>query len=222
MFYFPTPYGVVTGSSPELIMQIKKGEIFVAPIAGTRGRGSDANEDEKLKFELLNDEKELAEHKMLIDLARNDIGKFAKKGSVKVKNPMHIKTYESVMHIASEVYGTKREDKSAFDVLSIVFPAGTLSGSPKIRAMQIINELEGSSRGVYGGGLGFWHFNGDVQMAILIRSAIFVPKGNGVNDVFVGAGAGIVYDSVPKSEYEEICKKRRSCVKIFEEVCKEI
>lgn len=222
MFYFPTPYGVVTGSSPELIMQIKKGEIFVAPIAGTRGRGSDANEDEKLKFELLNDEKELAEHKMLIDLARNDIGKFAKKGSVKVKNPMHIKTYESVMHIASEVYGTKREDKSAFDVLSIVFPAGTLSGSPKIRAMQIINELEGSSRGVYGGGLGFWHFNGDVQMAILIRSAIFVPKCNGVNDVFVGAGAGIVYDSVPKSEYEEICKKRRSCVKIFEEVCKEI
>lgn len=222
MFYFPTPYGVVTGSSPELIMRVSKGEIFVAPIAGTRGRGSDANEDEKLKFELLNDEKELAEHKMLIDLARNDIGKFAKKGSVKVKNPMHIKTYESVMHIASEVYGTKREDKSAFDVLSIVFPAGTLSGSPKIRAMQIINELEGSSRGVYGGGIGFWHFNGDVQMAILIRSAIFVPKGNGVNEVFIGAGAGIVYDSVPKSEYEEICKKRRSCVKIFEEVCKEL
>ncbi|ANE35400.1 anthranilate synthase component I [Campylobacter iguaniorum] len=220
MFYFPTPYGVVAGSSPELIMQIKKDEIFVAPIAGTRGRGSDANEDEKLKNDLLNDQKELSEHKMLIDLARNDIGKFAKRGSVKLKNPMHVEYFESVMHIVSEVYGQKDESRSNFDVLSVVFPAGTLSGSPKIRAMQIINELESFSRGIYGGGLGFWHFNGDVQMAILIRSAIFVPCDEGKSRVFIGAGAGIVWDSVAANEYAEICKKRESCLNVFEKICK--
>lgn len=222
MFYFPTLFGVVAGSSPELVMQIKKGEIFAAPIAGTRGRGKDANEDEVLKKDLLSDEKELSEHKMLIDLARNDISKFAKQGSIKVKNPMHVEYFESVMHIVSEVYGQKRDDKSAFDVLSVVFPAGTLSGSPKIRAMQIIGELELSSRGIYGGGIGFWHFNGDVQMAILIRSAIFIAKDDEISKVFIGAGAGIVWDSNSENEYSEICKKRRSCVKVFEQSCKEI
>ncbi|AVK80696.1 anthranilate synthase subunit I [Campylobacter fetus subsp. testudinum] len=222
MFYFPTLFGVVVGSSPELVMQIKKGEIFAAPIAGTRGRGKDANEDEILKKDLLSDEKELSEHKMLIDLARNDISKFAKQGSIKVKNPMHVEYFESVMHIVSEVYGQKRDDKSAFDVLSVVFPAGTLSGSPKIRAMQIISELELSSRGIYGGGIGFWHFNGDVQMAILIRSAIFIDSDDEISKVFIGAGAGIVWDSNPENEYAEICKKRRSCVKVFEQSCKEI
>lgn len=221
MFHFPTPYGDVVGSSPELIMQVKNSEIFVAPIAGTRSRGTTINEDETLKKELLSDEKELAEHKMLIDLARNDIGKFAKTGSVSVRNPIHIVLYESVMHIASEVYGKKPHNVSVFDIISVVFPAGTLSGSPKIRAMQIINELEQSARGIYGGGIGFWHFSGDMQMAILIRSAIFVPK-NGLNSIFIGAGAGIVYDSSAQSEYNEICKKRRSCVKVIKELCKEI
>lgn len=218
MFYFPTPFGVVAGSSPELVMQIKRGEIFVAPIAGTRPRGVDANHDERLAKELLSDEKEIAEHKMLVDLARNDVGKFAKASSVKVKNLMHIERFESVMHIVSEVYGTLDERRSSFDALRVIFPAGTLSGSPKIRALQIINELETHARGIYGGGIGFWHFSGDMQMAILIRSGFFVPSKNGANDVYIGAGAGIVYDSIAQNEYAEICNKRKSCLKIFEEL----
>ena len=224
MYFFPTPYGVVAGSSPELVLQIRNNEIFVAPIAGTRPRGKDANEDEALKNELLGDEKEMSEHKMLVDLARNDIGKFAKKGSVKVLNLAHVQFFESVMHIVSDVRGIKIEGKDNFDVLGVVFPAGTLSGSPKIRAMQIINELESHARGIYGGGIGFWHFNGDLQMAILIRSAIFVrDRANPeFSDVFVGAGYGQVYDSVFENEYAEICNKRKSCLKIFEKTCKEM
>ncbi|WP_298021138.1 anthranilate synthase component I family protein [uncultured Campylobacter sp.] len=315
MFHFPTPYGCVAGSSPELIMEIKKDEIFVAPIAGTRSRGANAEADAALERELLNDEKELAEHRMLIDLARNDIGKFAAPASVRVQNAMRVVRYESVMHIVSEVYGNKPRGVSAFEVLGTIFPAGTLSGSPKIRAMQIINELERYERGIYGGGIGFWRFNGDVMQAILIRSAIFVnrdaqnscsqenskqnsnlssvcgeekseatklcdfaaQKGGGEaqnlparaskrdatlnlkaragggalnlesepsfsramrfeaakfsaenfgceglnNLVFIGAGAGIVYDSSPKSEYAEICKKRKSPLKAIEELCEE-
>lgn len=216
MFYFPSPFGVVAGSSPELVMQVKRGEIFVAPIAGTRPRGLDANEDERLAKELLSDEKEIAEHKMLVDLARNDVGKFAAAGSVRVKNLMHIERFESVMHIVSEVYGSLAQGRSSFDALGVIFPAGTLSGSPKIRAMQIINELETHARGIYGGGIGFWHFSGDMQMAILIRSAMFVPDESGANDVYIGAGAGIVYDSLPANEYAEIQNKRKSCLKIFE------
>lgn len=131
MYHFPTKYGDVVGSSPELVMSIKDGEIFVAPIAGTRKRGIDANEDERLKTELLNDEKELAEHKMLIDLARNDISKFSQPFSIRVKNPLSIVFYESVMHIISEVYGKKLRGVSGFEVIKTVFPAGTLSGTPK-------------------------------------------------------------------------------------------
>ncbi len=276
MFHFPTPYGCVAGSSPELIMEIKKDEIFVAPIAGTRSRGANAEADAALERELLSDEKELAEHRMLIDLARNDIGKFAAPASVRVQNAMRIVRYESVMHIVSEVYGSKPRGVSAFEVLSTIFPAGTLSGSPKIRAMQIINELERYERGIYGGGIGFWRFSGDVMQAILIRSAIFVNRdeaqnlkpraskrdatlnfkaraGGGVlnleseprfsramrfetakfsaenfgceglnNLVFIGAGAGIVYDSSSKSEYAEICKKRKSPLKAIKELCEEV
>ena len=276
MFHFPTPYGCVAGSSPELIMEIKKDEIFVAPIAGTRSRGANAEADAALERELLSDEKELAEHRMLIDLARNDIGKFAAPASVRVQNAMRVVRYESVMHIVSEVYGSKPRGVSAFEVLSTIFPAGTLSGSPKIRAMQIINELERYERGIYGGGIGFWRFSGDVMQAILIRSAIFVNRdeaqnlkpraskrdatlnfkaraGGGVlnleseprfsramrfetakfsaenfgceglnNLVFIGAGAGIVYDSSSKSEYAEICKKRKSPLKAIKELCEEV
>ncbi|WP_299186252.1 anthranilate synthase component I family protein [uncultured Campylobacter sp.] len=275
MFHFPTPYGCVAGSSPELIMEIKKDEIFVAPIAGTRSRGANAEADAALERELLSDEKELAEHRMLIDLARNDIGKFAAPASVRVQNAMRVVRYESVMHIVSEIYGSKPRGVSAFEVLGTIFPAGTLSGSPKIRAMQIINELERYERGIYGGGIGFWRFGGDVMQAILIRSAIFVNRGaqnlkpraskrdatlnlkarvgggalnlesepsfsramrfetakfsaenfgcEGLNNlVFIGAGAGIVYDSSPKSEYAEICKKRKSPLKAIEELCEEV
>lgn len=222
MFHFPTPYGDVVGSSPELVFEMRNSQIFVAPIAGTRPRGVDANDDERLKNELINDEKELAEHKMLIDLARNDIGRVSNAKSVVVKNPMHIQYYESVMHIASEVYGVKKQELDMFDVIRSVFPAGTLSGTPKIRAMQIISELETGARNIYGGGIGFLHFNGDVQMAILIRSAIFVPRADGNSDVFVGAGAGIVYDSQSEREYAEICHKRASVVNVFKNNARKI
>jgi anthranilate synthase component 1 len=129
---------------------------------------------------------------------------------------MHIKLYESVMHIVSDIYAELKSSASAMQALTTIFPAGTLSGSPKIRAMQIINELEDYSRGIYGGGIGFWHFNGDMQMAILIRSAIFTKDLNS-NRVFIGAGAGIVWDSIAQNEYDEICNKRKSCLKIFEQ-----
>ncbi|MBR2163675.1 MAG: chorismate-binding protein, partial [Campylobacter sp.] len=136
---------------------------------------------------------------------------------IKVVNPMHIKLYESVMHIVSDIYAELSPSTTPLEALTTIFPAGTLSGSPKIRAMQIINELESCSRGIYGGGIGFWHFNGDMQMAILIRSAIFTKNLNSTsNRVFIGAGAGIVWDSVAQNEYDEICNKRKSCLKIFE------
>ena len=238
MFHFPTPFGDVVGSSPELVFELKGEQIFVAPIAGTRPRGKDANEDATLQMQLLSDEKELAEHKMLIDLARNDIGRVAKTRSVVVKNALNIVKYESVMHIISDVYGQREQGVSAFDVAASVFPAGTLSGTPKIRAMQIIGELETFKRNAYGGGVGFLHFNGDAQMAILIRSAVFTPFKLGedeiparnlgadasgeISKIFVQAGAGIVFDSDPQREYAEICHKRASVLNVFKNNCEEI
>ena len=235
MFHFPTKYGDVVGSSPEILAEILFNNIYIAPIAGTRPRGKDANEDAFLAQDLLNDPKECAEHRMLVDLARNDIGKFARQGSVIVKNMMHVKHYQHVMHIVSEVFGQKRNDVSLFDIISSVFPAGTLSGAPKIRAMEIIGELEEYKRNIYGGGIGFLHFNGNMQLAIVIRSAFFAnrnnatdnisgkdtPEGNNVSKVFIQAGAGIVYDSVKEKEYEEITHKRASVLNIFKNNCKE-
>ena len=222
MFHFPTKYGDVVGSSPEILVEITSDNIYIAPIAGTRPRGKDANEDAFLANDLLNDEKECAEHRMLVDLARNDVGKFAEEGSVVVKNLMHIKNYQHVMHIVSEVYGKKRKDVSVFDVISLALPAGTLSGSPKIRAMQIISEFEIYKRNPYGGGIGFLRFNGDVQIAIVIRTAFFENKNCDINkvdekrNVFIQAGAGIVFDSIKENEYREICNKRASVVGVFE------
>lgn len=235
MFHFPTKYGDVVGSSPEILAEILFNNIYIAPIAGTRPRGKDANEDAFLAQDLLNDPKECAEHRMLVDLARNDIGKFARQGSVIVKNMMHVKHYQHVMHIVSEVFGQKRNDVSLFDIVSSVFPAGTLSGAPKIRAMEIIGELEEYKRNIYGGGIGFLHFNGNMQLAIVIRSAFFAnrnnatdnisgkdtPEGNNVSKVFIQAGAGIVYDSIKEKEYEEITHKRASVLNIFKNNCKE-
>ena len=224
MFHFPTPYGEVVGSSPEILVDITGSQIHIAPIAGSRPRGKDANEDLRLEQELLADPKECAEHRMLVDLARNDIGKFAQKGSVVVKDMMHILRYEHLRLIESHVYGDKRTEVSPFEVISIVFPAGTLSGAPKIRAMEIINELESFRRNVYGGGIGFLHFNGNIQLAIVIRSAFF-EKANAENEqvskVFIQAGAGIVYDSVSEKEYDEICHKRASVLNVFTKNCKE-
>ena len=235
MFHFPTKYGDVVGSSPEILAEILFNNIYIAPIAGTRPRGKDANEDAFLAQDLLNDPKECAEHRMLVDLARNDIGKFARQGSVIVKNMMHVKHYQHVMHIVSEVFGQKRNDVSLFDIISSVFPAGTLSGAPKIRAMEIIGELEEYKRNIYGGGIGFLHFNGNIQLAIVIRSAFFAnrnnaadnisgkntSKGNNVSKVFIQAGAGIIYDSIKEKEYEEITHKRASVLNIFKNNCKE-
>lgn len=235
MFHFPTKYGDVVGSSPEILAEILFNNIYIAPIAGTRPRGKDANEDAFIAQDLLNDPKECAEHRMLVDLARNDIGKFARQGSVIVKNMMHVKHYQHVMHIVSEVFGQKRNDVSLFDIVSSVFPAGTLSGAPKIRAMEIIGELEEYKRNIYGGGIGFLHFNGNMQLAIVIRSAFFANRnnaaynisgkdtseGNNVSKVFIQAGAGIVYDSVKEKEYEEITHKRASVLNIFKNNCKE-
>ena len=217
MFHFPTEYGDVVGSSPEILVDIFSDNIYIAPIAGTRPRGKDANEDEFLAKDLLNDPKECAEHRMLVDLARNDIGKFSETGSVLVKNLMHIKHYQHVMHIVTEVYGKKRKDSTIFDILSSAFPAGTLSGAPKIRAMEIIAELETFKRNIYGGGIGFLHYNGDMQIAIIIRTAFFHNKNkDSVKNVFIQSGAGIVYDSVKETEYNEICHKRASILNIFE------
>ena len=222
MFFFPTPYGEVVGSSPEILVEMNSETMYIAPIAGTRPRGKDANDDARLAQELLADPKECSEHRMLVDLARNDIGRFAEKGTVQVKNMMHIKQLEHVMHIVTDVYGRKRKEVSLFEVIGAVFPAGTLSGAPKIRAMEIIAELEKYRRNVYGGGIGFLHFNGNVQLAIVIRSAFFEKTAFEEKEytrVFIQAGAGVVYDSIPEKEYAEIQHKRASVVKVFEKNC---
>ena len=210
MFYFPTPYGTVIGSSPEILLKIEDKQIFIAPIAGTRPRGRDPEEDKILARELLNDDKELAEHRMLIDLARNDIGKFSSPGSVKVKNPMHVEYFQHVMHIVSDVYGELADGTDIFDVISTAFPAGTLSGAPKIRAMEIIAKLELHKRNIYGGGIGFLHYNGNSQIAIIIRTAFYKDK-----KYYIQSGAGIVYDSDPEKEYLEIQHKRKSLTGIL-------
>jgi anthranilate synthase component 1 len=223
LFHFPTPYGDVVGSSPEVLVDIKSDTIYIAPIAGTRPRGKDANEDVLIAKELLSNPKECAEHRMLVDLARNDIGKFAEIGSVQVRNMMYIKQFEHVIHIVSDVYGQMRKDVSVFEVIASVFPAGTLSGAPKIRAMEIIAELESYKRNAYGGGIGFLHFNGNVQLAIVIRSAFFEANGYEEEDekhkIYIQAGAGIVYDSAQDSEYAEITHKRASVLNIFTKNC---
>ncbi len=208
MFHFPTPYGVVVGSSPELVLSVKNRELFVAPIAGTRNLSENADKM-ALQADLLSDEKELCEHRMLVDLARNDVSKFGER--TRVANPFSIVSYQYVMHIVSEVYAQLRKDASVFDAITAVFPAGTLSGAPKIRALQIISELEALNRGIYGGAIGFLRFNEDVLLAILIRSLIFVGQ-----NAYIASGAGIVADSEAEKEYAEICAKRRSLLSAFE------
>ena len=212
MFYFPTNYGVVLGSSPELVLSIKNKELFIAPIAGTRNL-NEKSDFKALEKDLLSDEKELCEHRMLVDLARNDISKFGT--NTRVKNAFSVVSYQFVMHILSEVYANLKDEASIFDAIAAVFPAGTLSGAPKIRALEIITELEGLDRGIYGGAIGFLRFNEDVILAILIRSGIFV------NDKFyLASGAGIVLASDKEKEYAEIVAKRRSLLAVFENLAK--
>ena len=181
------------------------------PLAGTRPRGKTDAEDKALEEELLADEKELAEHNMLVDLGRNDLGKISKFGSVQVESLHTIERYSHVMHIGSTVRGEIRDDKDALDAVEAVLPAGTLSGAPKIRACQLIGELEGNKRGIYGGAIGYIDFTGNVDTCIAIRIAY---KKNG--QVFIRSGAGIVADSVPDKEYEECINKARAVVNALE------
>ena len=211
----PSPYMVfmtsddveVAAASPETLARLENGRLYTYPLAGTRPRGATPEEDEALERELLADEKELAEHNMLVDLGRNDIGRVAALGSVQVETYHDVLRFSHVMHIGSTVSGRLAEDKDAVDVIDSILPAGTLSGAPKLRACQIIGDLEGSKRGIYGGAIGYIDFTGNLDTCIGIRLAY---KKNG--EVCVQSGAGIVADSVPEREFAECCNKARAVV----------
>jgi len=202
MFYFGGSNLEIAGASPETLVKLHNGRLFTFPLAGTRPRGSSDEEDIALEKELLADEKELAEHNMLVDLGRNDLGKISKFGTVTVENYMSILRFSHVMHIGSTVSAEIIEGKTGLDAINAVLPAGTLSGAPKIRAMQIINEQEKNKRGIYGGAIGYLDFTGNMDTCIAIR---IVYKRN--NKVFIRSGAGIVADSRPESEYQECVNK---------------
>ena len=205
MFYFGSDDLEVAGASPETLVKLEDGILHTFPLAGTRKRGSTKEEDLALEKELLADEKECAEHNMLVDLGRNDIGKISEFGSVSVEKYMEIQRYSHVMHIGSTVKGTIRKDMDALDAVDSILPAGTLSGAPKIRALQIINELEDVKRGIYGGAIGYIDFTGNLDTCIAIRIAFKKNK-----KVFVHSGAGIVADSVPEKEFEECINKAKA------------
>ncbi|MCD1278811.1 anthranilate synthase component I [Psychrobacter sp. CCUG 69069] len=204
----------IIGASPEILSRIENGKVTVRPLAGTRKRGQDEAEDLALEQELLNDEKEIAEHLMLIDLGRNDIGRVCEYGSVKVTEKMFVERYSQVMHIASNVEGTISPDKDALDVFCAAFPAGTLTGAPKIRAMQIIDEIEPVRRTVFGGSVGYLGWHGNMDTAIAIRTAV-MRRG----EIHIQAGAGVVADSVPEAEWEETNKKALALVKAVKMAC---
>ena len=192
----------VVGSSPEILVRVQDGEITVRPIAGTRKRGATAEEDQALEKELLADPKEIAEHLMLIDLGRNDVGRVCATGSVRVSDQMSVERYSHVMHIVSNVTGRLKPELDALDALAATFPAGTLSGAPKVRAMEIIAELEPTRRGIYSGAVGYLGWDGNMDTAIAIRTAVIKD-----GQVHVQAGAGVVADSIPESEWEETMSK---------------
>lgn len=205
MFYFSSDDIEIAGASPETLVKLQNGTLHTFPLAGTRPRGKTAEEDSRLEAELLADKKELAEHNMLVDLGRNDLGKISTFGSVEVEKYLSIERFSHVMHIGSTVRGQIRPDKTALDAVDAVLPAGTLSGAPKIRACEIINELENNKRGIYGGAIGYIDFTGNLDTCIAIRIAF---KKNG--KVFVRSGAGIVADSVPENEYQECINKAKA------------
>jgi anthranilate synthase component 1 len=211
MFYLQFEGMTLVGSSPEILVRLEGDHVELRPIAGTRPRGSDPIEDEKLKTDLLADPKELAEHIMLVDLGRNDLGRISEYGSVKVNDLMRVENYSHVMHIVSDVDGQLRNGCDCFDVLRATFPAGTLSGAPKIRAMEIIDELEPTRRGPYGGSVGYFSYSGNMDMCITIRT-LMLWRGK----IYLQAGAGIVYDSDPEKEYQETQHKAKGMLKAIE------
>jgi len=205
MFYIDLGDFHIVGSSPEILTRLEDGRVTVRPIAGTRPRGQTPEEDRALEQELLADPKERAEHLMLIDLGRNDVGRVAKTGSVQVTDKMIVERYSHVMHIVSNVVGELQDGLDAIDVLRATFPAGTVSGAPKVRAMEIIDELEPVKRGVYAGAVGYIGWNGNMDTAIAIRTAV-LRQGK----LHIQAGAGIVADSVARSEWNETMNKARA------------
>ncbi|NDU85162.1 MAG: anthranilate synthase component I [Ferrovum sp.] len=211
LFYYDFDDFHVVGASPEILVRLEDEEVTVRPIAGTRHRGKTAEEDDLLAQELLQDPKEIAEHVMLMDLGRNDVGRIASIGSVCVTEKMNIERYSHVMHLVSNVVGKLRPGMRALDVLRATFPAGTLSGAPKVRAMEIIDELEVTRRGIYGGAVGYLGFDGAMDMAIAIRTAV-VARG----ELWVQSGGGIVADSVPETEWQETVNKARAVVRAAE------
>jgi anthranilate synthase component 1 len=208
MFHLAFPEVQVTGASPEVLVRVENGRVMVRPIAGTRPRGRSSDEDARLERELCADPKERAEHVMLIDLGRNDVGRVARVGSVRVDEQFVVERYSHVMHLVSNVSGELQAGRTALDVLRACFPAGTLSGAPKIRAMEIIEELEPSRRGVYGGAVGYVSFGGNLDFAIAIRTLVTLG-----DRVTLQAGAGIVADSEPAAEYDETVNKARAVMR---------
>ena len=197
----------LVASSPEILVRVRDGKIIIRPIAGTRKRGKTTNEDRKLSNELLNDQKELAEHLMLLDLGRNDVGRVAKVGTVSVTEKMIVEYYSHVMHIVSNVEGDLKKNKDSIDALISGFPAGTVSGAPKIRAMEIIEELENVNRGFYGGAMGYFDSNGQMDTCISLRTGLIKD-----NNLYVQAGGGVVYDSDPEKEFQETINKAQAII----------
>ena len=202
MFFFNFGGYQVIGASPEILVRLRDGEVTVRPIAGTRKRGATPDEDKALEADLLADTKELAEHLMLLDLGRNDVGRVAKVGSVHPTEQFIIERYSHVMHIVSNVVGEIRDGEDALSALLAGLPAGTVSGAPKVRAMQIIDELEPEKRGVYGGGLGYFAANGEMDFCIALRTAVLKDE-----TLYIQAGGGVVHDSDPEAEYQETVNK---------------
>ena len=214
MYYLNLGDTAIVGSSPEILTRVDGDRrATVRPIAGTRSRGANEKEDLALEKDLLSDEKEIAEHLMLIDLGRNDLGRIAKTGTVDLTDKMFVERYSHVMHIVSNVECELKDDMSAMDVLKATFPAGTLSGAPKVRAMEIINEVEPLKRNIYSGAIGYLSWHGCMDMAIAIRTAVVKDE-----TLYVQAGAGIVYDSIPQSEWDETMHKARALIKAAEQV----
>jgi len=208
MFFLDFTDFHIIGASPEILVRVEDGKVMTRPLAGTRPRGKTPAEDNMLEQELRSDEKECAEHIMLVDLGRNDIGRVSEPGTVEVSDLMDVERYSHVMHLVTHVQGKLRHDMTAFDALQACFPAGTVSGAPKIRAMEIIAELESEKRGLYAGAAGYFSFSGNMDMAIAIRTMVMKK-----NIAYVQAGGGIVYDSVPEREYEESMNKARALLK---------